>query len=256
MSIKIAVMDKRLERKLSSLRERIRKLDSAVVAFSGGVDSTFLMRICREELGEKAVAITTLSESYPRSELAVARRVAKIIGAKHLVLDASKKSEEQKPGSSASKARCSKLYSSMKSVAIRMKIKHILDGSHQDDAAEEGRRFMEARNAGIRSPLLESNLTKAEIRLLAKELKLPNWDKPASSGSKKRARKRVRGPKADLARKYLSGLSTALRMRFCGNKAYLIVGRRGMVELARRMGTIERKMKSFGYSDVLLKLAS
>jgi uncharacterized protein len=255
MSIKIAVMDKRLERKLNSLRERIRKMDGALVAFSGGVDSAFLMRICRDELGEKAVAITTLSENYPRSELAVARRVAKIIGVKHLILDTSRKPDNARMPSRGA-GRGSKLYSSMKSVAIRMKIKHIFDGSHKDDAQEKGRRFLEARRAGIRSPLLESNLSKAEIRLLAKELKLPNWDKPASSKKKGAPKKRASAPNAEKAREYLSGLSAAVRMRLRGDKAYLIVNRHGMVELARRIGMIKRRMKAFGFSDVLLKLSS
>jgi len=179
MRIKSTTMDKSLVRKLSVLRARIRKLDSAVVAFSGGVDSSFLMRICRDELGEKAVAVTTLSDTYPRSELTIARRVAKIIGARHVVIDSSK-------GREARPVRGANVYSTMKSVAMRMQAKNIVDGSHADDACDKGRSYLMARAAGVRSPLLESNLTKAEIRLLAKEFGLPNWDKPSSS-SKKRA---------------------------------------------------------------------
>ncbi len=167
-------MDRRLERKLSTLRERIRKLDSALVAFSGGVDSSFLMRICRDELGEKAVAVTTLSDNYPRSELSVAKRVAKIIGVRHLVIEAPRPRE-------ARPVRGSNVYSTMKSVAMRMQLKNVLDGSHTDDACERGHSYLMAKAAGVRSPLLESNLTKAEVRLLAKELRLPNWDKPSSS---------------------------------------------------------------------------
>ena len=80
-------MDKSLEKKLEMLRRRIRMLDSAVVAFGGGSDSTFLLRICREELGENAVAVTAIPKNYPKSELALAKRIAKVIGAKHVTCE-------------------------------------------------------------------------------------------------------------------------------------------------------------------------
>ncbi len=255
MRIKIASMDRRLERKLTSLRERIRKLDSALVAFSGGVDSSFLMRICREELGEKAVAVTALSDNYPRSELSVARRVAKIIGVKHLVYDPSRPACEPRPPKVTGAARGSSLYSSMKCIAMRMKLKHVLDGSHQDDATDRGRSYLEARRAGVRSPLLESNLSKAEIRLLAKEFGLPNWDKPPSSsarggGMDKDAKRR------SMARAYLFSLNESAHVRLHGDSAYIIVGKGGLVALARRIGAIKKKMKSFGFSEVYLKSES
>ncbi len=252
MSSRITVMDKRLEKKLSSLRERIRKLDSAVVAFSGGVDSSFLMRICREELGEKAVAVTALSESYPRSELSVARRVAKIIGVKHVVLDSGRQSAVLHTARAA--ARGGNVYSTMKGVAMRMKIKHVLDGSHLDDASEKGQSFINARHCGVKSPLLESNLSKAEIRLLAKEFKLPNWDKPASSESKAKAPKA--GKKPAEAKKYLSSIVPSARLQLKGGIACISVGKRGMVAIARHICAIRKKMGSFGFPEVMLKLSS
>lgn len=171
-------MNKTLERKLDDLRNRIRKLDGALVAFSGGVDSTFLMRICREELGEKAVAVTALSDNYPASELSLARKVAKILGAKHVTYASDSGGRIRGPANVCK----GKMYSCLKSLAARMSVKNILDGSHKDDASQRGFSFLAARQAGVKSPLLESDLSKAEIRLLAKELKLPNWDKPSSSG--------------------------------------------------------------------------
>ncbi|MCI0503737.1 asparagine synthase-related protein [Candidatus Micrarchaeota archaeon] len=250
-------MDKRLEKKLSSLRERIRRLDSAVVAFSGGVDSSFLMRICREELGEKAVAVTALSDNYPRSELSVARRVAKIIGVKHVVFDPSKSAIDTRASRSANMIRNSNLYSSMKCVAMRMKLKHVLDGSHQDDADERGRSFLEARRAGVRSPLLESNLSKAEIRLLARELRLPNWDKPPSSSIKpgKAAKAGKDAEKRFEARAYLLALCPRACVRLRGKNAYIIAGKCGMVALARRITSIRKRLKSLGFSEVFLKPA-
>jgi PP-loop superfamily ATP-utilizing enzyme len=245
-------MDRRLEKKLSSLRERIRKLDSALVAFSGGVDSSFLMRICREELGEKAVAVTALSESYPRSELSVARRVAKIIGVKHVVVDSGRQCADVR--SARATARGCNVYSTMKGIAMRMRIKNVLDGSHRDDASEKGQSFLNARHSGIMSPLLESNLSKAEIRLLAKEFKLPNWDKPASSDCKGKARMPAKKPA--MAKSYISLIVPSARLQLKGEIACIIVGKRSMVALARRIGTIRKKMGSFGFSEVMLKLSS
>lgn len=247
-------MDNALERKLTSLRKRIRKLDSALVAFSGGVDSTFLMRICREELGEKAVAVTALSDHYPSTELSLARRIARIIGAKHIVLNPNP--QEPLPHESPNGGRKgSNVYSSLKSLAMRMKIGNVLDGSHKDDAHERGKSFMAAKKAGVRSPLLETDLTKAEIRLLAKELGLPNWDKPASSKSKAKS-----GPKAkpavrvDAARTFMESLNFSAKVKAEGNRALIIVGRKEMALLARRFASIRKKLRSLGFSEVLLKL--
>jgi pyridinium-3,5-biscarboxylic acid mononucleotide sulfurtransferase len=250
-------MDRRLEKKLNMLRERIRKLDGAVVAFSGGVDSSFLMRICREELGEKAVAVTALSDNYPRSELSVARRIAKIIGVKHVVYDPCKAVCEPRPPRAATAGRSCNVYSSMRCIAMRMKLKHVLDGSHQDDASDRGKSYLEARRAGVRSPLLESNLSKAEIRLLAKELGLPNWDKAASSHpASKRAHDAAGTERRLLACAYLRSLDAKARVTLKGNRAYVSVGGAAMVSLARRISIIRRKMKSLGYPEVYLKLAN
>lgn len=78
-------MDEKLRLKMEKLRSRIRKLDSAIIAFSGGSDSTFLTRICREELGERAVAVTMVKD-YPRSDLELAKSIAKVIGVKHITI--------------------------------------------------------------------------------------------------------------------------------------------------------------------------
>ena len=167
-------MDSSLERKLNSLRERIRKLDSAVVAFSGRLDSAFLMRICRDELGDRAVAVTSISDDYQSSELAIAKKVAKIVGIKHLIVDNSEKIHTSP-----------RFYSNMKSLAMLMQFKHVVEGSHVDDANDRNAKFLAARKARVKSPLLETNLSKAEIALLAKELGLPNLDKQKKDKKKK-----------------------------------------------------------------------
>lgn len=243
-------MDDLLKRKMDDLRKRIRKLDSAVVAFSGGVDSTFLMRICREELGEKAVAVTVLADHYPASELSLARRIAKVIGVKHVTCGPSAAS-----GRSTERLCSGKMFSSLKSLAARKRLKNVLDGSHRDDASDGGFSFIAARQAGIRSPLLESDLSKAEIRLLAKELGLPNWDKPSSSSGKKDNRSASRLKGLEEAKRYLAslGLKNAIVMK-TGRQLAIVADKKDVVKIAKRMEAIRRKMSSLGFFEFSLML--
>ena len=231
-------MDNGLVRKLDDLRKRIRKLDSALVAFSGGMDSSFLMRICREELGEKAVAVTALSSNYPAAELSLARRIARVIGARHIVYT---------PPEDGSRG-CSP-YPSMKCLAGGMKIKYVLDGSHMDDANEKGAMFKAARKSGVRSPLLESNLSKADIRLLAKELGLPNWEaSPELEGESLRSA--IGSAKRYIISLGVKGASVFVKVQ----DAHISAGKAGLSLMARHFDSVRRKMLTLGFSDAFLSI--
>jgi uncharacterized protein len=244
-------MDESLERKLQKLREGIRKLDSALIAYSGGVDSTFLLRICREELGEKAVAVTTFSKSTLREELSVARRIAKVMGVRHMTVEGDIDPDEVI-------SRAPALHQTFKSIAARMRLKHVVDGSHKDDASSRSRSLRAARMAGVKSPLLDSGLTKSEIRLLALSMGLPNWDKDSSSSSRKRNPiRKADFTKIEKCKKLLekAGAKNAT-MLVDGKTAYILTDKKDMVKIARHLDSISRKLKSMGYKDVVLRLSS
>ncbi len=237
-----------LRHKLKVLRNKIRKLDSAVVAYSGGVDSTFLLRICRDELGDRAVAVTVLSSKYPKSELSLARRIAKVVGVKHVTIEPGELVEVPKAAGCAGKA-----YSSLKGFATRMKIRNVLDGSHKDDHKEKGTSYVAARYAGIQSPLLESGLSKAEIRMLARELGLPNWDKPSSSHVKQSSAK---CRKSAALKRYLKSVGISAIVSVDRKSIRISGSKKDVVRATKFIDLIQKKALSLGFSHVYVSLSS
>ncbi|MFQ5457693.1 MAG: ATP-dependent sacrificial sulfur transferase LarE [Myxococcota bacterium] len=168
--------------KLADLREILRPLDQAVVAFSGGVDSTFLLRIAADTLRDRVTALTAVSPSLPETDRRRARHLARKIGVDQVIVESR---EMDDPGYTANDAkRCyfckSELYRLCADQALRLGVPAILDGTNVDDLADHrpGRRA--ARERGVRSPLVEAGFTKADIRALSRELGLETWDQPSS----------------------------------------------------------------------------
>jgi len=178
--VKVQVHDS-LQQKYDHLRNIASQAGSALIAFSGGVDSTFLLKVCAEELGDKAVAVTARSETFPKRELEQAKTLARLIGAPHLVID----SEELKVPDFSNNPlhRCflckSELFSKLKKIAVEQSIPWIFDGNNADDAGDFRPGRAAARQLGVRSPLEEAGLNKEEIRELSKLLDLPTWNKPS-----------------------------------------------------------------------------
>ncbi|MFU0784172.1 MAG: ATP-dependent sacrificial sulfur transferase LarE [Thermoanaerobacterium thermosaccharolyticum] len=171
----------RLEEKYENLKKYIKQLGSAVIAFSGGVDSTFLAKVCKDVLNDSCLAVTATSSTYPEREFKEALELAKEIGIRHKII----KSEELEiEGFSKNPIdRCyyckSELFSKLKKVADDEGIEYVLDGTNADDTGDfrPGRRA--AKELGVKSPLLECGFTKDDIREMSKRLGLPTWNKPA-----------------------------------------------------------------------------
>jgi len=170
--------------KFEQLKKRLKKMEKVLIAFSGGVDSSFLLKVALDTLGkENVLAVTADSKTYPREELKDASNLAKDLGldGRHRIIKTSEL--KLKNFSENPQDRCYyckfKLFSKLKKIAQKNKISYVLDGSNYSDQND----FRPGRKAltelGIRSPLLESGLTKEEIRALSKKLKLPTWNKPA-----------------------------------------------------------------------------
>ena len=175
-------MNIELRQKYAELKESIRKLDSAIVAFSGGIDSALVLKAAFDVLGNKAIAVTADSPSLPRRELEETKKIAKQIGARHLIIETeeTKNSNYLKNPSDRCYYCKSELYSELKEASLQLGIKNILNGTNFDDISDYRPGLKAADENSIISPLKDAKLTKNDVRELAKYLGLEIWDKPSS----------------------------------------------------------------------------
>jgi uncharacterized protein len=169
------------EEKLLRLKEILSQLGSALVAYSGGVDSTFLLKLCQDTLEGKILAVTAKSPTYPSQELAKAIEIAKSFSARHRLIET--KELENPDFVANSPYRCYhcklELFGRLKQIAQEEGIRNIVDGSNYDDSKDYRPGMRAAAELGVRHPLQEAQLTKDEIRVLSKQMGLPTWDKPS-----------------------------------------------------------------------------
>ncbi|MDO9350628.1 MAG: ATP-dependent sacrificial sulfur transferase LarE, partial [Deltaproteobacteria bacterium] len=175
-------MSSELKNKIQKLKEIFESMGKVVVAFSGGVDSTFLLKIARDTLGvENVLAVTALSPLYPERELRGAEKMAQEIGVKHLLIESN---ELEIDGFSKNPPdRCylckRELFGELIKTAQQENISCIVEGSTLDDEKDHRPGKKAIGELGIRSPLVEASFSKADVREVSKALGLPTWDKPS-----------------------------------------------------------------------------
>ncbi|MEJ5309458.1 MAG: ATP-dependent sacrificial sulfur transferase LarE [Anaerolineae bacterium] len=169
--------------KVERVKAMLQEMESVLVAYSGGVDSTLLLKLALDVLGERALAVTTVSPTLPDYELAEAEAIAKQIGAQYVVLD--KHEMEDARFLANTPDRCyfckASVCRQLVEYAQQHGYRYVIDGSNADDIGDYRPGARAAREYGMRSPLQEAGFTKADIRALARDLGLPNWDKPSSA---------------------------------------------------------------------------
>ena len=170
---------KNLHEKYNDLEEYIKSLGSVAVAFSSGVDSTFLLKVAHDVLGEKAIAVTARSCSFPERELKEAIEFAKENGIVHMIVDSEELEIEGFSQNPLNRCYLCKheLFSKMKAIAEQNGVQEVVEGSNVDDLGDYRPGLTAIQELDIKSPLRFADLSKEEIRQLSRELGLPTWEK-------------------------------------------------------------------------------
>lgn len=252
-----------IERKLNVLKEVISDCGSILIAFSGGADSTFLLKVALDVLPKnKVLAVTADSPTYPKEELLFSRNVAKILGARHRIIKTNELREKKFACNPVN--RCyfckSELFSRLKSIAAKLKLNVVADGTSISDKSDFRPGSLARQELKIRSPLSEAGLAKEEIRKLSKDMGLGTWDKPSLACLASRIPYGTRiNPdlleQVDRAEAYLRSLGfRQVRLRHYNGLCRIEVSKEDIRRLITKRVQVVDRLKKIGYNYVTVDL--
>jgi uncharacterized protein len=256
-------MKEQIQRKLDNLKSIIKGTGGAVVAFSGGVDSTLLLKVAHEVLGDKIIAVTANSETYPKRELEEAKQFAQNNGIRHIVIETL---ELEIAGFADNPPdRCfyckHELFSKLTDIAKNNGLEYVFDGSNYDDRNDHRPGMRAAKQLGVVSPLKQAELSKDEIREISKELGLNTWNKPSFACLSSRFPYGTRITPEKLvvigeAEDFIRDLGfQELRVRHHDTIARIEVAKADLPRIVAYADQISEKLKALGFLYVTLELA-
>jgi uncharacterized protein len=254
-----------IQKKFDGLVAVLQQMGSVLVAYSGGVDSTFLVKVAQDVLRDRIFAVIASSESYPKSETQWAIELAKKLDIPHMVI---RTRELDNPDFSNNPPdRCyhckTELFSRLKEIAAEKGFSFVLDGSNFDDIGDYRPGLQACKELGIRSPLKEVEFRKEEIRVLSKQMGLPTWNKPSLACLASRFPYNSEIDKESLeqvakAEEYLWSLDfSQVRVRHHDQIARVEIDSEGIQRLLdpNLRARIVENLKKLGYAYVTLDLA-
>lgn len=252
------------KKRYEKLRTILNEMESVVIGFSGGVDSTFLSYTAHDVLGDKALAVTAVSPTLPESEEQDARDMAADIGIRHLVVHSTEFSDPEFVKNPKNRCYiCKKIrFTALVDLAKQEGYHWVVDGGNVDDLGDfrPGMKALEEMADAVRSPMIEAGITKADIRALSRELGLKTWDKQSAACLASRIPYGVeltpqRLSMIDKAEQYIAPyIKGSLRVRYHGDVARIEVGEEEIPAILAHRKDIVQALRQCGFTYVSLDL--